>query len=102
MDLVVERVEPSARLLLGRPVELALKTTDLVLGVVSRNRHSPTRLLVQASMSQGPFPRAALCCRTPSSGSTAPSATLPAARRLRGAHRVYAVALRPNATSGPG
>jgi hypothetical protein len=41
------------------------------------------RQLVQASMSQGPFPRAALCSLTPSSGNTAPPppSRLPATSR---------------------
>lgn len=70
LHALLERVEPSTRVLLGRPVELALSDANLVLGVVSHQGHSPARLPAQASMSQGPF-RTVLCCRAPSSGSMA-------------------------------
>ena len=41
VDLVVERVEPSSGIGLGRPVERALQFLDLVIGGPSHSGHSP-------------------------------------------------------------
>jgi hypothetical protein len=74
------------RLLLGAAVEHALQGTDRVQAVGLRGGPSPHRALTGsllqhvASMKQGPFPLAGLCCPAPSSGTTTPSDSLVAAR----------------------
>ncbi len=79
-DLVVERVETSGRRPLGRLVQLALKLSGLVMGVVSHQAFTDLSLRYKRVTWQGSFPRAGLCCPRPSSGTATPSATLPARR----------------------
>src|SRR5215211_9253615 len=80
MDLVVERVEPSPGVGLGRPVERPLQLSDLVLPVGGTShdgthRSFPVR---DAQTKQRPFPRRGFCCPVGSSGTTAASDALPA------------------------
>src|SRR5215216_7078742 len=80
MDLVVERVEPSPGVGLGRPVERPLQLSDLVLPVGGTShdgthRSFPVR---DAWTKQRPFPRRGFCCPVGSSGTTAASDALPA------------------------
>src|SRR6266511_2777362 len=79
VDLVVERVEASGRRPLGRPVQLELKLSGRVMGVVShRGIHRPVPSSASTRCGRGPSLVAGLCCPRPSNGTTTPSATLPA------------------------
>src|SRR4029453_4081476 len=88
-DLVKQGMKPALRLLLGTAVQHALQRTGCVQAIGLRGGPSPqagphrsppcTRV---ASMKQGPFPPAGLCCPAPSSGTTTPSDSLVAARHF--------------------
>ena len=95
MDLVIERMESACRAPLGREVQLDLESAGLVKRVVSPCGHSRTLPSAQASSLQGPFPRAEFCCLVPSSGTTAPSATLLAAADFPGRTGYTAACFRP-------
>src|SRR5215218_7054817 len=81
-------MEPAMRLLLGAAVQHALQRTGCVQAVGLRGGPSPHRALTDplpatpASMKQGPFPGAGLCCPAPSSGTTTPSDCLSATRHF--------------------
>jgi hypothetical protein len=78
-DLVIERVRPSARVGLGRPVERSLQFSDSILLAVLAS--TDTRLpfpTSNARTKQRPFPRPRLCCPAHSSGTTAASDAHPA------------------------
>src|SRR5215204_1503023 len=87
-DLVEQGMEPAMRLLLGAAVQHALQRTGCVQAIGLRGGPSPHRALTDplpatpASMKQGPFPGAGLCCPAPSSGTTTPSDCLSATRHF--------------------
>ncbi len=85
-DLVVERVEASPRVGLGRPVERSLQFSDSVLlgGASHEGTHQPFPARETRGRSSGPSHHRRLCCPTGSSGTTAASDALPAGRPLHG------------------
>ncbi len=106
-DLVVQGMEPALRLLLGTAVEHTLQGTGRVQAVGPRGGPSPHRALTDplpatpASMKQGSFPRAGLCCPKPSSGTTTPSDCLSAARHFPGPPVIGALASRTRSPGPP-
>jgi hypothetical protein len=86
VDLVIERVEPSPGISLGRPVKRSLQFSDLVLlGGPSHDvaLTSPS-LYVTRERSSGPSHRYGLCCPAVASGNTAASDAHPARDPLPG------------------
>ena len=88
-DLVVQGMEPACGILLGTAVEHALQGTDLsrpsawLMDLAAHGALTRSSLLRRASMKQGSFPPAGLCCpgrRT----TTTPSDCLSAARHFPG------------------
>ncbi len=106
-DLVVERVEASSAVGLGRPVKRPLQISDSVsrFGGSSRSRHSPALPCSDArSTKSRPFPPRRLCCPRGSSSTSAASDARPAHRPLPGSSPVIGQRLSPATAqfAGPG
>jgi hypothetical protein len=86
VDLVVERMKPSPRVGLGRPVQRSLQFSDLVLlgGASHEVALTGLPLHVTRGRSSGPSHHLWLCCPPGSTGTTAASDALPAHRPLPG------------------
>jgi hypothetical protein len=84
IDLVVERVEPTSGIGLGRPVQRSLQNLDLVWDGVSRHRHSPALSTSIRTDEAAALPPRRLCCPSGSSGTTAASDAHPARHPLPG------------------
>ena len=90
VDLVIERVEPSPGIGLGRPVKRSLQFSDFVLlgGPSHDVALTGPSLCVTHERSSGPSLTARFCCPVGSSGTTAASDALPARRPLPGSSPV--------------
>jgi hypothetical protein len=62
VNLVIQRVEPPCSLPLGRTIQRPLESASRITRVLSPSRHSRTPPPSSASVKQGPFPPAELCC----------------------------------------
>jgi hypothetical protein len=106
-DLVEQGMEAAMRLLLGAAIEHVLQGTDLVQAVGLRGGPSPHRALTgsllqhDASMKQGSFPPAGLCCPRPSGGTTTPSDSLVAACHFPGPPVIGRLASRTRSPGPP-
>jgi hypothetical protein len=88
-DLVIQRVEPSPGISLGRPVQRWLQISNLVLpgGTSHEGTHQPFPAR-NASTKQRPFPHRRLCCPLGSTSTTAASDAHPAHCPLPGGNRL--------------
>jgi hypothetical protein len=88
MDLVIQRVEPSPGVGLGRPVQRSLQFSDLVVpgGTSHEGTHQPFPVR-DAQTKQRPFPHRRLCCPLGSTSTTAASDAHPARHPLPGGSR---------------